>query len=205
MLTPEDSFGDGFDFRPAITAEYLPTPPASVSSTEEAENIAKREPPSSPDYKMDMAIKEFTPNPGNHVPSFRRRIGRGGRMVIDRRMAPHSPPADMDYTYLERHKYDQEDDGQVPVYEWDIFDHKMMYMRAHHARRDKDAQAAVAAAAAAAQRRAQGEAAAASAANGPPTPKSLATNTSAQQSPTRPVSSGLAQPQPPAMSSPKVA
>lgn len=145
LHTPEISFSSASDFRPAITAEYLPTPPASVTSAEELEAAKRgvappsphRLPPSpqqEPHQSLDMKIKEFTPNSSNRVASFRRRVGRGGRMMIDRRMPMQSPPPDLDYMYLERHRFDQEDEDRPSVYEWDMYDTRTMHSRAHYAK-----------------------------------------------------------------------
>lgn len=88
-LTPvhERTFLDSStQFLEAMPAtEYLPTPPASVSE-DEGEKV---------DVEMKDISRSSTPfryaspaddDTGSAMPSFRRRIGRGGRIIIDRRM-----------------------------------------------------------------------------------------------------------------------
>ncbi|KIV80515.1 hypothetical protein PV11_08009 [Exophiala sideris] len=91
-LTPEIEdypSPDGY-FRQAMAAtEYLPTPPASISD-DEGQN-----PHEGTDVVMKDASRPSTPfryaSPADDdsvdkMPSFRRRIGRGGRIIIDRKL-----------------------------------------------------------------------------------------------------------------------
>ncbi|KAI1607905.1 enhancer of polycomb-like-domain-containing protein [Exophiala viscosa] len=91
-LTPEAEdypSPDGY-FRQAMAAtEYLPTPPASISDDE------GQYPPEGADLVMKDASRSSTPfryaSPADDdsvekMPSFRRRIGRGGRIIIDRKL-----------------------------------------------------------------------------------------------------------------------
>ena len=91
-LTPEledDLPSPGEHFREAMAAtEYLPTPPASISDEEshelpEGADVVMKDVsrPSTP-FRYASPADEGTVGP---MPSFRRRIGRGGRMLVDRR------------------------------------------------------------------------------------------------------------------------
>jgi enhancer of polycomb-like protein len=92
-LTPDavDDFpSPGEHFREAMAAtEYLPTPPASISD-EESQELSNDQ-----DVAMKDVSRPSTPfryaSPADEdtvgqMPSFRRRIGRGGRILIDRRL-----------------------------------------------------------------------------------------------------------------------
>ncbi|RMD44481.1 hypothetical protein DV735_g653, partial [Chaetothyriales sp. CBS 134920] len=103
-LTPDSP--TGFDpqsgqFREAMPATYLPTPPASHSDEEGIE-------PTSAESEMKDVSRASTPfryaspvdDDDTPMPAFRRRLGRGGRMMIDRKFNLHR----------ERHEVDDEDD-----------------------------------------------------------------------------------------------
>jgi enhancer of polycomb-like protein len=109
-LTPESE--SGFEgrpgqFREAIPAtEYLPTPPAS-NSDEEAQRIDGEADPKDIS-RASTPVRYATPpheDQGVPFPSFRRRTGRGGRVMIDRRLpfVRRDPSADDD-----RWKYDSD-------------------------------------------------------------------------------------------------
>ncbi|KIW72970.1 hypothetical protein PV04_01126 [Phialophora macrospora] len=113
-LTPDiqdDYPSPGEHFREAMAAtEYLPTPPASISD-EESHGL-----PNGTDVVMKDVSRPSTPfryaSPAdedtvNHMPSFRRRIGRGGRILIDRRL----PRAGRDsFRDDDRWRYDSPDE-----------------------------------------------------------------------------------------------
>jgi enhancer of polycomb-like protein len=113
-LTPDiqdDYPSPGEHFREAMAAtEYLPTPPASISD-EESQGL-----PNGTDVVMKDVSRPSTPfryaSPADedtvsHMPSFRRRIGRGGRILIDRRL----PRAGRDsFKEDDRWKYDSPDE-----------------------------------------------------------------------------------------------
>ncbi|KJF59960.1 histone acetyltransferase complex component Epl1, variant [Coccidioides immitis RS] len=132
---PQQTF-DGSDFRPAIT-EYLPTPPTSESS--DAMQDVSRE---GPDDKFAVIHKttDTTDDQSRRgMPCFRRRIGRGGRTMIDRRNLPFRSRNDIDPLQLDRFKYDQDDDEVDPVYERDEFNTQIMQHRAYlHAKSSRD-------------------------------------------------------------------
>lgn len=102
-------------FREAMAAtEYLPTPPAS-NSEEEAEHR-----PEGTDVVMKDASRPSTPfryaSPADEdtvgkMPSFRRRIGRGGRVMIDRKLPRMRP----DFSEDDRFKFDSDDEEMPDV------------------------------------------------------------------------------------------
>ncbi|KAL9072835.1 MAG: hypothetical protein Q9161_003377 [Pseudevernia consocians] len=131
-LTPPLESDAGSTFRTATT-EYLPTPPASISSEHSGEvalnfsalNMGKAE---------SVAVRYASPSydgPCHSQPSFRRRYGRGGRLWIDRRGMRLPPKAGFDSPGADRFKYDDDDDeDEVPVYFVDPFDTQNMQFRA---------------------------------------------------------------------------
>ncbi|ELR10414.1 Enhancer of polycomb-like protein 1 [Pseudogymnoascus destructans] len=106
-------------FRLAMT-QYPMTPPASVSE-ESCENALE-----------PREIRGFSPPPEEEpygLPSYRRRIGRLGRLWIDRRGLP-SPPAGPTDSRSDRWKYDQDDDDDTPMYDVDPYDTNALKFRA---------------------------------------------------------------------------
>lgn len=162
-LTPTSDHGFDAEFRPAITTEYLPTPPASESSDhmrDALEDVNRFDALT----KFAMAVRQCTPSDeecGRNMPSFRRRIGRGGRMMIDRRNLPFRNRSEVDPIKLDRFKYDQDDEDMDPIFEKDQFDIQIMQHRAYLSAKSRDQAAAQAQlqAQVQAQRRLQGEAA----------------------------------------------
>ncbi|KAL2217161.1 enhancer of polycomb-like-domain-containing protein [Thermoascus aurantiacus ATCC 26904] len=168
--TPKKTFEA--NFRPAITTQ-LPTPPSSDTS----ENMHEPTLDVGSIYFRD----KFAPHTmhvdedASRIPSFRRRIGRGGRLMIDRRNLVSRCRVDMDPLKADRYKYDHDDSDDEPVYERDKYDIQIMQHRAIMAAKARDqaaaaaqahaqAQAAQAQAQAQAQRRLQADQVAA---NGP--------------------------------------
>jgi len=135
--TSERSFDA--DFRPAITTEYLPTPPASESSEHLRDALADTGSLDIRD-KFAITVRQTTPDAetGTNMPSFRRRIGRGGRMLIDRRNLSFRNRVDVDPLKLDRFKYDQDDDDSDLVYEADEFDIQIMQHRAYLLAKSRD-------------------------------------------------------------------
>lgn len=120
-LSPVDDHRmEGLRFRPART-QYLMTPPASSASDsmdvdEEPESpVADKRPP----VFQFMAGGEKGLSDYHRQPAFRRRIGRLGRLWIDRRGLGVSPGSLDDSS--DRWKYDSDDDETTPVYEVDPF------------------------------------------------------------------------------------
>lgn len=76
------------DFRTVFTESQLPTPPASVSDDEGADSLAVEKAIKHPEPRRSTRIRFATPPddvPFQEQSRFRRRIGRGGRVMIDRR------------------------------------------------------------------------------------------------------------------------
>lgn len=131
-LTPlmEDNTKTGF--RPAM-AEYLPTPPASISSGHVGDVAADDASPTN--CKDDLVTVRYTSSlrdgPNQSQPSFRRRFGRGGRLMIDRRGMHSRPPEGIDDILVDRFKFDHDDDDdEIPVYGIDLFDLSRIRYRA---------------------------------------------------------------------------
>lgn len=154
-LTPPLDTGTGSTFRTATT-EYLPTPPASISSEHSGDGGTDFGTLSQ--YKAEsVAVRYASPSydgPCHSQPSFRRRYGRGGRLWIDRRGMRMPSKENMDPATAERYRYDDDDDeDEVPIYHFDPFDTDSMQFRARVAcqpqmqmRRSQEAAAAAQAA-----------------------------------------------------------
>jgi enhancer of polycomb-like protein len=125
-LSPVRSEDKNAGFRSA-TAQYLLTPPASVSS--------ESSDPLSPVHEKDEAASFHFASSSEEVeiqekPAYRRRIGRLGRLWIDRRGLP-LPAKKMNESIVDRWKYDHDDDDEQPVvYEVDPYDTKAIKFRA---------------------------------------------------------------------------
>lgn len=130
-LTPPLEENMKSSFRTAMM-EYLPTPPASVSSEQFGEATVDT---GSPLHGKDDAIavryaSEFHTRPYQSQPSFRRRFGRGGRLMIDRRGMRVQSKEGLDEVIAERFKFDHEDEDEVPIYVMDPYDVSSMRYRA---------------------------------------------------------------------------
>jgi enhancer of polycomb-like protein len=124
-LSPMRSQTNDSGFRYA-TAHYLLTPPASVSS-ELSDN-------QSPSLEKDDAIAFRFESPPEDMESYgkrayRRRIGRLGRVWIDRRGLP-SPAEDLEDEAMERWKYDYDDEDEPQLFEIDPYDTRSIKFRA---------------------------------------------------------------------------
>ena len=130
-LTPPLEESMASSFRTAV-AEYLPTPPASVSSEHSGDAVADLGSPSR--GKDDsVAVRYALPSydgPCKSQPSFRRRIGRGGRLMIDRRGMRLQSKEGLDEIAVDRFKYDQDEDDEEPTYLIDPYDISSMRYRA---------------------------------------------------------------------------
>lgn len=133
-LTPPLESDAGPTFRTATT-EYLPTPPASISS-EHSGDVALDFSALNMGKADSVAVRYASPSydgPCHSQPSFRRRYGRGGRLWIDRRGMRLPPKAGFDSPGADRFKCDDDDDeDEVPVYCVDRFDTESMQFRAKH-------------------------------------------------------------------------
>lgn len=119
--------GPDTSFRPATAQyQYLMTPPSSVRSESFEQDSPDAE-------KLDAAMLRFASPPPEDEPrgqpAYRRRIGRGGRLWIDRR-GMSAGVRSLDPDVAERFKYDQDDDDEQPTYEYDPYDLKALKFRA---------------------------------------------------------------------------
>lgn len=76
------------------------------------------------------AHSSITSEDAKTMPSFRRRIGRGGRLLIDRRNFASQCRVELDPWKADRFKYDQEDSDEDLDYEMDQYDIQIMQNRA---------------------------------------------------------------------------
>ena len=134
-LTPPLEESTRTNFRTATT-EYLPTPPASISSEPSGENVGNVENVGSPSHAgQDVTVRYASPSGDGQQPSFRRRYGRGGRLFIDRRGVRLDSKVSkdcLDERIADRWKYDNDDDdddNQVATYLVDRYDIKNMIYR----------------------------------------------------------------------------
>ncbi|KAJ5341693.1 hypothetical protein N7541_010817 [Penicillium brevicompactum] len=121
--SPERTF-DIAAFRPAFTAQ-LPTPPSSDASGDMDNSLNL----SSPLFSRDKLISLEVHDEAHRMPSFRRRVGRGGRLMIDRRNMG-SRKVEMDPIKADRFKFDQEDSDDEPDYDTDAYSIQIMQHRA---------------------------------------------------------------------------
>ena len=132
-LTPPSEESIGSTFRTAVT-EYLPTPPTSASSEQSGGYVAEISSPSR-NKGNPVTVRYASPSydgPCRSQPSFRRRIGRGGRLMIDRRGMHLQTKEGINDTVIDRFKYDRDDDDDdgVPTYLIDPYDISSMRYRA---------------------------------------------------------------------------
>lgn len=125
--SPERTF-DTAAFRPAFTAQ-LPTPPSSESSGDMMDTALDVTSPLHSRDKLASKALELHGEP-HRMPSFRRRVGRGGRLLIDRRNMASRSKVELDPVKADRFKFDQEDSDDEPVYDTDPFSIQIMQHRA---------------------------------------------------------------------------
>lgn len=126
-LSPVHGQGSETGFRPATAQyQYLMTPPSSVTSESFDHPSPAQEKPEPFSFRYDSPPEEDEPR---GQPAYRRRIGRGGRLWIDRR-GMSAPQKGIDSEMSDRWKYDQDDDDEQPVYEMDPYDTKALRFRA---------------------------------------------------------------------------
>lgn len=126
-LSPVLGQGPDTGFRAATAQyQYLMTPPSSVTSEIFDQASPTHEAP-------EPILTRYTSPPEEEErhapPEYRRRIGRGGRMWIDRRKMS-SAASEVESSVSERWKYDQDDDDEQPVYEVDPYDTRALRFRA---------------------------------------------------------------------------
>lgn len=146
--SPERTFEAAF--RPAITTQ-LPTPPSSDTS----ENMmdTSLDTTSALSFRDKLAPRTMTElhDDTSRIPSFRRRIGRGGRLLIDRRNIAAPCRVELDPLKADRFKFDREDSDEELDYERDQHNIQTMQHRAIMAAKARDQAAAAAQAHAQAQ------------------------------------------------------
>ena len=146
-LTPKPQRTFDAEFRPALTQEYLPTPPASASSDQDM---------SRDDVVNDASLRKLTvgiqqaatsssSDEESHriIPSFRRRIGRGGRVMIDRRGMPFHRKEEIDPIKLDRFKHERDDDDDMDQLYDNDYDVEIMHHRAYMAAKSRAETAAI--------------------------------------------------------------
>jgi enhancer of polycomb-like protein len=120
------SQGPKTGFRPATAQYQLMTPPSSVNSDSFDQPSPVHEKPEPFTFRYGTPPEEDEPH---GQPAYRRRIGRCGRLWIDRRGMPSAARGGDDIA-SDRWKYDQDDDDEQPVYEMDPYDTKALRFRA---------------------------------------------------------------------------
>jgi enhancer of polycomb-like protein len=131
-LTPTIEHTSTFNFRSAVT-EYLPTPPASVTSETSGNDTQGRDESPTRSRGDTIIVRYASPTydgPPHSQLSFRRRRGRGGRILVDRRGLRLQSPEDIDPIILDRFKYDRDDEDEQPTYIVDPYDTANMRYRA---------------------------------------------------------------------------
>lgn len=118
-------------FRPAKTT-YLMTPPASASDSMEMDETPAPEKSIAP---FTFKAASLDDSDQEDMPSFRRRVGRLGRLFIDRRPGKsrsglNSPSRESPLAHSDRWKYDDDDDDdEPPVYKIDTNSLRQMKFR----------------------------------------------------------------------------
>jgi enhancer of polycomb-like protein len=131
-LTPTIEQTSTFNFRSAVT-EYLPTPPASVTSEASGNGTQVRDESPTRGRGDTIIVRYASPTyeePSHSQLSFRRRRGRGGRILVDRRGLRLQSPEDIDPIILDRFKYDLDDEDEQPTYVVDPYETLNMRYRA---------------------------------------------------------------------------
>ncbi|KAI1429505.1 enhancer of polycomb-like-domain-containing protein [Xylaria sp. FL1777] len=120
------------NFRPAKTT-YLMTPPASASDSMDVDDTPPAPEKSIAPFVFKAASSEDSDE--EEMPSFRRRVGRLGRLFIDRRPGKSrtglsSPSPESSSLQSDRWKYDDDgDDDESPVYKVDTNNLRQMKFR----------------------------------------------------------------------------
>ncbi|CAG8973798.1 hypothetical protein HYALB_00006343 [Hymenoscyphus albidus] len=127
-LSPVHGQGSDTGFRPATAQyQYLMTPPSSVTSE------SFDHPSPGHESHEPLTVRYSSPpheEESRSQPAYRRRIGRGGRLWIDRRGMSSAAKGAVDEVVFDRWKFDQDDDEEQPVYEVDPYDTKALRFRA---------------------------------------------------------------------------
>lgn len=126
-LSPVHGNSPDLGFRPVTTSWQLMTPPSSVTSESFDQPSPLLEKPEPFTFRYSSPPEEE--DEPREQPAYRRRIGRCGRLWIDRRGMP-STARGGDDAVSDRWKYDHDDDDEQPVYEMDPYDTKALRFRA---------------------------------------------------------------------------
>lgn len=92
----------------SVQTYYLPSPPHSADSTASSPDATELNHP----RQAQVSIIQASPSraPARNLPTFRRRLGRGGRILIDRRGRASISTEGMDPMVIDRVKFDNNDD-----------------------------------------------------------------------------------------------
>ncbi|KAF2203432.1 hypothetical protein GQ43DRAFT_264984 [Delitschia confertaspora ATCC 74209] len=127
ITPPLDQAASRQNFRPVFTNSQLITPPSSDSSEQLGDTMDIDQPAEKREPHRNAIIRHGTPPDDvlyEDQPRFRRRMGRGGRVMIDRRglkrKADHIGP--IDERVAHRFKYDGDSSGDEEVYPVDWTD-----------------------------------------------------------------------------------
>ena len=132
-LSPVYGQGPEMSFRPATAQyQYLMTPPSSVTSEsfDQGTPILEKQ---ETIYLNSLPPDEDEPQ---GQPAYRRRMGRGGRLWIDRKGMGGSKPSSDDAD-LDRWKYDEDYEDEQPIYEMSAFSTNALRFRSTIPPRDK--------------------------------------------------------------------
>jgi enhancer of polycomb-like protein len=125
ITPPQEQAAAKSDFRTVFTESQLPTPPASISDDEGADSMAvvRANPQDTP--RRSARIRFGSPPddvPFQDQSRYRRRIGRGGRVMIDRRGVKRQKleSSQLDERTADRWKYsgDSSEDEQTYPVDW---------------------------------------------------------------------------------------
>lgn len=125
ITPPLETRGSRSDFRPVFTSSQLPTPPASLSSEGAGEPMELVQEDKQIEPRRSARIRYTTPPediPFAEQPRYRRRIGRGGRVMIDRRGVKRQKLESVDERVADRYKYDVESSEDEEIYPVDWTD-----------------------------------------------------------------------------------
>ena len=111
------------NFRTVLTSSQLPTPPASVSSEETGEAMEVDQASKQMEPRRSARIRYATPPddvPYHDQHRFRRRTGRGGRVMIDRRGMKRQKLESFNERAADRYKFcgDSSEDEQIYPVDW---------------------------------------------------------------------------------------
>lgn len=140
-LTPDadSGFESSSDFRQAMPAtEYLPTPPASISEESANEVMVDLESPREVKGSPFRYVSPSQDDPPTAMPSFRRRIGRGGRLMFDRRLPFRTRDVAREQGSADRYRYDLDDEDDNEETLVDEHDPKLMSNCIYLATKERD-------------------------------------------------------------------